>query len=1062
MRNGLTLSRRPIIRTALILLSIAVSYSLVSQRHARAAFASPDEANAQPAMKGYDPALVSSLRWRNIGPNRGGRSITSSVVVKRPLEYYFGATGGGLWKTGDGGLTWKPVTDGLIKSYSVGAVAVSESNPYVVFIGMGETELRGNIMQGDGVYKSTDAGKTWTHVGLADTQSISRIRIHPTNPEIVYVAAFGHPAGANEERGVFRSQDGGKTWRRVLFRDHKTGAIDLAIDRNNPNILYAAMWEAYRVSWQMSSGGPGSGLFKSTDGGDTWTEITRNKGLPSGIVGRIGVSVSGGDSNRVYAIIENENGGVFSSNDAGATWAKVSEDRRLRQRAFYYTHIFADPKSRDTLYVLNTGFYKSIDGGKTYRTIRPQHGDNHDLWIDPHDPQRMINSNDGGANVSVNGGVTWTEEDYPTAQLYHVATTKDFPYQVCGAQQDNSTICVQSVQTRARNLEMYAVGGGESGYIAPSPTNPNVFYAGSQGALITRYDRNTGEVRDIQPYPRFFSGEPSSALKERWQWTFPIVFNLLDPKTLYVSSQHVWKTTDDGQSWTQISPDLTRAEPKTLGPSGGPITGDMNGPEVFATIFAIAPSRLERRTIWTGSDDGIVSVTRAEGKHWTKVMPRGMPDLARVSLIDASPHRAGTAYVAVKNYLQEDRAPYIFRTDEFGKTWMKIVSGIKAGDYVHAVREDTQRPGLLYAGTEHGIYVSFDHGDNWQSLSLNLPDMQVSDIVVETHDLVIATHGRSFYVLDDIDVLRQLTPEVANASVHLYQPREAIRSVNQAAVYYYLKSPAEKVTIDILDAKGQTIRTFTGARADEQKQDAHRPDAAAEESDFGPAPPRMRLTNAGLTKITWDLRYPGATTFPGMILWSANAASGPIAVPGNYQVRLTVGDHVETQPLLVKIDPRLSGVTEKDLQEQFDLAIKIRDKTSAANQRVIDIREIKKQAKDRADKAKDPAITTTAGALTRKLSEVEEEIYQVRNQSNQDPLNFPIKINNRIGALRRSVETGDARPTNASYLVFRELSSQLDNQLAKLKGLVSGDLAELNRLLAAKNLEPVSGVNKAP
>src|SRR5436190_3312857 len=666
MRNGLTLSRRPIIGTALILLSVAVSYSLVSQRHARAAFASHDEANAQPAMKGYDPALVSSLRWRNIGPNRGGRSIASSGVVKRPLEYYFGAVGGGLWKTIDGGTTWNPVTDDQIHSSSVGAVAVSESNPDIVYIGMGDACLRGNIMQGDGVYKSIDAGKTWTHMGLAETQIVARVRVHPTNPDIVYVAAFAHPAGPNDQRGVFRSKDAGKNWTRVLFRNDRTGAIDLAIDRNHPNVLYAALWEAYRVSWQMSSGGPGSGLFKSTDGGDTWTEITRHKGLPQGVDGRIGVTISDADSNRVYAIVENENGGVFSSDDAGATWTKVSEDRRLRQRAFYYTHIFADPKDRDTLYVLNTGFYKSIDGGKTYRTIRPQHGDNHDLWIDPHDPQRLINSNDGGANVSVNGGTTWTAEDFPTAQLYHVATTKDFPYQVCGAQQDNSTICVQSQQTRARGGDIYAVGGGESGYIAPSPLNANVFYAGSQGALISRYDRSNGQTRDIQPYPRFFSGEPSSALKERWQWTFPIVFSPLDPSALYISSQHLWKTTDDGQSWTQISPDLTRAEPKTLGLSGGPITGDMNGPEVFATIFAIAPSPVQRGTIWTGSDDGLVFVTRDEGKQWTKVTPPGMPNLGRVSLIDASPHKGGTAYVAVKNYLQEDRAPYIFRTDDYG------------------------------------------------------------------------------------------------------------------------------------------------------------------------------------------------------------------------------------------------------------------------------------------------------------------------------------------------------------------------------------------------------------
>lgn len=1037
-----------------LILFLVLSGCLIYQQPTAA---QPDGSNGG----AYDKSFFSALRWRSIGPNRGGRSIASAGVAGRPLEYYFGAAGGGLWKTIDGGTTWNPVTDGQIHSSSVGAVATSESNPDVVYIGMGEACLRGNIMQGDGVYKSADAGKKWEHVGLADTQVIARIRIDPTNPDVVYVAAFGHPAGPSDERGVFRTTDGGKTWRKVLFRDNHTGAIDLALDRNNPKVLYAALWDAYRVSWQMSSGGPGSGLFKSTDGGDTWTEITRNKGLPDGVDGRIGVAISGADSNRVYAIVENENGGVFSSDDAGTTWTRVSDDRRLRQRAFYYTHIFADPKARDTMYVLNTGFYKSTDGGKTYRTIRPQHGDNHDLWIDPTDPQRMINSNDGGANVSVNGGATWTDEDYPTAQLYHVATTKDFPYQVCGAQQDNSTVCVPSEGGRGRGgSPMYSVGGGESGYIAPSPVNPNIFYAGSQGALITRYDRSNGQVRDIQPYPRFFSGEPSSALKERWQWTFPIVFNPLDPKTLYISSQHVWKTADDGQSWIQISPDLTRAEPKTLGYSGGPITGDMNGPEVFATIFAIAPSRLERGLIWTGSDDGLIYATRDEGKNWTKVTPPGMPDLGRVSIIDASPHNPGAAYVAVKNYLQDNRAPFIFRTHDYGKTWAKIVQGIPAGDYVHAVREDTKKAGLLYAGTEHGIYVSFDDGDHWQSLSLNLPDTQVSDIVVEENDLVIATHGRSFYVLDDIGVLRQLSDEAASSPLHLFHPRDVVRGADQAEFDYYLKMSPEKVVMEILDAKGQLIRRFEEAKGPEGAGEGDSQGAG----EFGPGRqgPRTRMTNAGVTRFTWDLRYPGHSTFPGMVLWSASS-QGPAAPPGTYQVRLTVGDQVQTEKFAVKIDPRLIGVTAKDLQEQFDFAIKIRDKTSDANNAVILIRDIKKQAAERAEKGGDSRISASADGLSKKLTEVEEELYQVRNRSNQDPLNFPIKLNNRLASLRRSVETGDARPTNAAYVVFKELSAELDVQLAKLDGLVRSNLAAFNKLLGEKNLEPIqSELKKAP
>ncbi|HSB11705.1 MAG TPA: glycosyl hydrolase [Blastocatellia bacterium] len=1004
--------------------------------------------------KKFDASLFSALRWRSIGPNRGGRSIACAGSTARPFEYYFGATGGGLWKTNDGGQTWRAVTDGQIKSSSIGAVAVSESNPDVVYIGMGETELRGNIMQGDGVYKSTDAGKTWTHIGLADTHAISRIRVHPANPDLVYVSALGHPYGPNEERGVFRSKDGGKSWQKVLFKSNHSGAVDLSLDPHNPQLMFAAIWDAYRTPWSLSSGGPESGLFKSTDGGDTWTEITRNEGLPRGIIGKIGVAVSGADGNRVYAIVEAEDGGVFSSDDAGVKWKKVSEDRRLRQRAFYYSRIYADPKARDTIYVLNTGFYKSADGGKTYRTIRVPHGDNHDLWIASNDSQRMINSNDGGGNVSINGGETWTGQEYPTAQLYHVATTKDFPYHVCGAQQDNSTVCVSSeAGGRGRTAAvMYAVGGGESGYIAPHPKSPNLFYAGSQGALLTRFDRSTGHTRDIQVYPLFFSGMPASALKERWQWTFPIVFSPHDSNVLYTSSQHLWKTTNDGQSWERISPDLTRADPKTLGDSGGPITKDQNGPEIYGTIFTIAPSRLEANTIWTGSDDGLAQITRDGGKKWEKITPNDLPEFSRISLIEASPHRPGTAYLAAKRYQLDDRAPYIFKTDDYGKTWTKIVNGIPASDYVHAVREDPKRQGLLYAGTEHGIYVSFDDGANWQSLLLNLPDTQVPDLIVEENDLVIATHGRSFFVLDDIGVLRQLAPEVASADLHLFQMRAAIRSVNQAAIDYYLKNPADKITVEILDAKGQVIRTFTGdAEADKRRT----PGAGGEEGEsFGPPATRPPARKAGANRFIWDLRYPGATVFEGMILWSARAESGPLAPPGSYQVRLTANGRTQTQPLVIKRDPRLN-VTDADLAEQFSLAMKVRDKTSEANEMVILVREIKKQIKDREEKAKDRSVTDAGDALANKLSVIEEEVYQVRNRSNQDPLNFPIKLNNQIAALRRSIETGDGRPTAQSYVVFKELSARLDAVHAKLDAALKVDLAQVNRLLTDRKLESI-------
>ncbi len=1010
----------------------------------------------------YDPKLFGALEWRSIGPNRGGRSITSAGSATRPNEYYFGATGGGLWKTTDGGTTWKPVTDGQIKSSSVGAVAVSESNPDVIYIGMGETELRGNIMQGDGVYKSIDAGKTWTHVGLGDTQAIARIRVDPSNPDIVYVAALGHPYGWNAERGVFRTRDGGKTWQKVLYKDDHAGAIDLALDPHDSRVIYAAIWDAYRTSWTLSSGGPRSGFYKSTDGGDHWTEITRNTGLPQGIIGKIGVAVSA-DSNRLYAMVEAEDGGLFRSEDAGAHWSRINEDRRLRQRAFYYTRITADPKNKDVVYILNTGLYKSADGGKTVKQLRPRHGDQHDLWIASNDPLRMINSNDGGANVSVNGGETWSNQEYPTAQLYHVATTIDVPYHVCGAQQDNSTICVTSAPAGrggggggGENLgrPMYSPGGGESGYIAPDPKDAGRLYAGSQGALLTEYDRKTGHMRDVQVYPLFFSGMPSSALKERWQWTFPIVFNPADPKILYTSSQHLWKTTNQGQSWEMISPDLTRADPKTLGDSGGPLTKDQNGPEIYATIFTIAPSPKDVNAIWTGSDDGLVYVTRDGGKNWKNVTPKGLPDLIRVSLIDASPNKPGTAYLAAKNYQADDRKPYAYRTDDYGATWTKIVTGIPNDDYVHVVREDPKRAGLLFAGTEHGIYVSFDNGGEWQSLRLNLPDTQVPDLLIQGDDLVIATHGRSFYILDDITLLRELTPPLQTfrgvpGETHLFTPRVAERSLDRGAtIDYFLPADSDNVKIEILDATGKVVRTFIGSPDEEKKLQARRQAEGADDEGGGGRggahPPTRR---AGGNRYSWDLRYPGATTFEGLIFWGANTDQGPLAVPGQYQVRLTVGRESETRQLRVERDPREINITQADLEEQFKLASAVRDKTSEANEMVIRIRDLKTQIADRAKAA--AALNAPAERLTTRLSAVEEDVYQVRNRSNQDPLNFPIKINNQLAALLRIIETGDAKPTDQSYFVFKELSARLDEIRQRLDAILNNDVAQFNSAAAA-------------
>jgi photosystem II stability/assembly factor-like uncharacterized protein len=995
-----------------------------------------------------DPALFAGLHWRSIGPSRGGRSQAAEGSVARPLEYYFGATGGGVWKTTDGGLSWTPVSDKAFRTSSVGAIAIAPSNPDVVYAGMGETELRGNIIQGDGIYRTADGGKTWASLGLEKTQAIARIRVHPSNPDLVYVAALGNPYGPNPERGVFRSKDGGKSWERVLYRDERTGAVDLAMDPNDPNVLYAALWEVFRTPYSLSSGGPGSGLFKSTDGGTTWTELTKNAGLPAPLWGKTGITVSGADSHRLYAIIEAKDGGIFMSDDAGATWTRVNDDRRVRQRAFYYTRIYADPKTKDTFYVLNTSIYRSTDAGKTLKRVRDPHGDNHDLWIAPDNPDRMINSNDGGANVSTNAGQTWTSQAYPTAQFYGVFTTAHVPYHVCGAQQDNSTACVSSA---GNGSDLYDVGGGESGYIAPDPLDTDVFYAGSYGGLLTRINRRTGEERAINVWPDNPMGHNSGDMTERFQWTYPIVIAPTDPKTLYVTSQHVWKSTNQGQSWQRISPDLSRHDPSTMGDSGGPITLDQTGVETYAVVFALAPSPLDGQILWAGSDDGLVHVTRDGGTTWTNITPPDLPEFARISLIEASPHDAATAYVAANRYQKSDRAPYVYRTRDFGQTWTKIVNGIRGDDFARAIEEDPQRPGLLFLGTETGIYVSFDAGDTWQDFRLDLPLTPVHGVTVKNDDLVVATHGRSFYVMDNINVLRQIARDTTARPVVLFKPADAMRSVSRGvAIDYYLKEAAERVTLEILDEQGQLIRTFTGTAPDPAAPDAA--PAASEEDDFRPRPARVAVKQ-GLNRFVWDTRYPDATGFPGLVMW-AGSVRGPQAPPGHYQVRLTAAGQTATQPFAIVRNPNIAA-TDADLREQFDLARQINAKVSAANSAVVRIRDMKSQIDDRTGKTNDTRLKAAGGALTGKLTGVEGEIYQFQNRSSQDPLNFPIRLNNKLAALQGIVETGDNRPTDQSYAVFRELSAQLEAAFRRLDGIVKDDLETFNEQLAKKKLPPV-------
>jgi photosystem II stability/assembly factor-like uncharacterized protein len=1031
------------------------------------------------------------LTWRLIGPYRGGRVLAVSGVVGDTHTYYFGGVGGGVWKTTDGGLSWRPMTDKTKDmAASIGAIAVAPSDPNVIYAGTGEACIRGNIISGNGVYKSIDAGKTWSFTGLRDTQAIGRLIVHPKNPDIVFVAALGHPFGPSTERGIFRTTDGGKNWTKVLYKDENTGGIDLAFDPTNPNIMFAAMWQARRSPWGMDSGGPGSGLYRSTDGGTTWKRLSAH-GLPEGIIGRIGVAVGYTNGNRVWALVEADKGGLFRSDDGGDTWTLVNSDRQYRQRAFYYTHVFADPRSPDAVYVLNTGMYHSIDGGKVFRPIRVPHGDNHGFWVDPADPERMIESNDGGANVSTNGGASWTTQgNQPTAQFYHAIADNRFPYYVYGAQQDNSTVAIASASEHGGidRPEWYAVGGGESGYIAPDPKDPEIVYAGSYGGEITRYDHHTGEEKDITPWPVNPIGAAAADQKYRFQWTEPIVFSPHDQNTLYFAAQVLFKTTDAGTNWQIISPDLTRNDKTKQQAAGGPITKDNTGVEVYDTIFSVVESPLQKDLIWTGSDDGLINITTDGGKNWSNVTPKAMPEWGTVNMIEASSYDAGTAYIAADRHRLDDFTPYAFKTSDFGKTWSTITNGIPAGTYMHAIREDRKRKGLLYAATEKGVYVSFDDGANWQPLQTNLPMVPVWDLWVHDNDLIAASHGRAFWILDDLAPLQQFKPEAASEEVHLYAPSAANHSqfpggfqgagaTGQnppagAVIYYSLKTalkkpeekkpedkkagdekPAEKtgessaetnasakkspITLEILDQGGKTVRKYPPK--EQPGEDA----AGGDEEGPGRQAARALPAEAGLNRFVWDLRYEGASRVPRSPLWGGST-EGPEAVPGNYQVRLTVNGKSYTAPLEIKPDPRLQ-VTQQDLERQFDLLFKIRERVTQAHDTVNQIRDIRSQIealnKRLAGQPQAKAVADAGKQLDKKMTEIEEVLIQTKAKSNQDVLNYPIRLNNYLVALGGVVGSADSAPTQVSYDVFDMLSKQLDEQLAKWKTVLSTDLA---------------------
>jgi len=1056
-----------------------------------------------------DSAMLHSLQWRLIGPFRGGRVVAVAGDPVHTQVFYFGSTGGGIWKTTDGGIIWGNVSDGFFKRASVGAIAVSTSDPNVIYAGMGETTIRGNVSHGDGVYKSTDGGKTWTHLGLADTRNIAKVRIHPQNPDLVYVAALGHAHGPNPERGVYRSRDGGKTWEQILFRSDKAGAIDLAMDPNNPRILYAAIWEAQRKPYTLISGGEDCGIFKSTDGGDSWTEITRKPGLPAGVLGKIGLAVSPAKEDRVWAIIDAEDGALFRSNDGGENWERLSEDRNLWARPWYYQHIYADPKDPETIWALNVQCWKSVDGGRTFFEVQVPHGDNHDLWIDPHDPQRMIEGNDGGACVSFNGGASWSSiYNQPTAEMYHVTTDNQVPYRVYGAQQDNSTITVPSRSALAgiTQSDIYDVGGGESGYIAVRPDDTNIVYAGNYLGYLTRYDHRSRQERNIAVWPELASGWGAKDQKYRFQWTFPILLSPHDPNVLYVTGNHVFRSTDEGNSWQIISPDLTRNDVTKMEASGGPPTRDNTGAECYCTIFAFAESPLKRGLFWAGSDDGLLHISQDGGETWRNITPPDLPEWALVSIIEPSPHDPATAYVAANRYKLDDFHPYLYKTNDYGATWTKITTGIAENDFTRAIREDPVRRGLLYAGTETGVHVSFDDGEHWQSLRLNLPAVPIHDLVIKDTDLVAATHGRSFWILDDITPLRYISEQVQDAPVYLFKPRPAVRFITSwgysrasapgifyrntgdimitarrelkpggetvdrnlnagenppdgVLVYYFLKQkPEGEVKLTFLDAQGEQIKSFTSEQAQSQSPKAEDapPEAPDEEEDREKKDPRVHK-EAGMNRFLWNTRYPDPKKVDGYVASEAVMA-GPVTAPGTYHVQLAVADQTLTEAFEVQKDPRVPA-TQEDLDSQFKLLLKVRDKLSETHDAINTLRNIRQQVEDwekRTRERKDhEAVSSAARSLKEKLSPIEDELTQSRAKTRQDTMNFPAKLNGKLAWLAGVVASAQAAPTRQQYELYADLAGRIDVQIQRLQEIIDTDVAAFNGLMRESEMPAV-------
>jgi photosystem II stability/assembly factor-like uncharacterized protein len=1001
--------------------------------------------------------LLSVLEWRQLGPFRGGRAGTITGVAHNPNLYYMGTAGGGTWKTKDGGNTWINISDGFYGG-SIGAVAVSESDPNIIYVGEGEQTIRGDVSSGKGLWKSTDAGEHWEFIGLKESEHIGRIRVHPTNPDIVYVAAMGNLWKPNDMRGVYKSVDGGKNWKRVLFESNKAGAVDLILDPNNPRIVYASTWQIKRNGYRMDSGGPGSKLWKSTDGGENWTNITQNNGLPSGVLGIIGVTVSPVNSNRLWVAIEAKDGGIFRSDDAGKTWKMTSSNRELRQRAWYYTRLYADTQNEDVVYVLNVGFWKSKDGGETFDRIRTPHGDHHDLWISKDDNQRMAIADDGGGQISFDGGENWTSYlNQPTAQFYRVTTDDHFPYRIYGAQQDNSTVRILH-RTSANSIterHWEPTAGGESAHLAPDPLDNNIVYGGTYKGYMMRKDHNTGQTRSTNVWPDNPAGSGAEVMKYRFNWNYPLFFSPHNPKRLYATSNYVHVSENGGQSWEVISHDLTRNDPETIKSSGGEITQDNTGVEFYATIFAAAESTLEEGVLYAASDDGLVHVTRDGGKNWDNITPKMAPKDNMMNCIDIHPTKKGVAYLAATSYKFGDYTPYLYRTDNYGKSWKLITNGIPNDQYTRAIRTDHKREGLLYAGTEWGMYVSFNNGDNWQPLQLNLPIVAIRDLHIKDNSLIAATHGRSFWMIDDLTPLQEMSADLAKKTHYLFESKPAYRMAQGGrgranslkegtnvsagvAFYYYVNEISDNDTLllTIKDTSGEVIKTISS----KDKQNPLK-------------------SGKGGHIYQWDMRYEGFKEFDGMVLYSS-PNRGPKAIPGNYTAELSLNKKVEAQTFSIVPDPRME-TTQEEYVKQFDYLISVRDEVSKAHQAIIDIRELKSDIEFMKKKLKKSSNSTSAlteelNSFVSDLEVIENNIHMTKNESYQDPLNYGIRINNRLSFLIADQQRGDYAPTDQAYSVRDELIVELDKEIGDLNQLINTSLPKLNNIMGEFGLQLLS------